>query len=58
VSVLVENKSARNDNQMTGHTTCHRVVNFTGDDELLGQILQIEITEIKSNSLYGEIVRL
>jgi tRNA-2-methylthio-N6-dimethylallyladenosine synthase len=58
VSVLVENKSARNDNQMTGHTTCHRVVNFTGGDELLGQILQIEITEIKSNSLYGEIVRL
>jgi tRNA-2-methylthio-N6-dimethylallyladenosine synthase len=54
--VLVENKSARRDNQMTGHTTCHRVVNFTGSEDLLGQIRQIKITEAKSNSLFGEII--
>ncbi|MDQ3799116.1 MAG: tRNA (N6-isopentenyl adenosine(37)-C2)-methylthiotransferase MiaB [Acidobacteriota bacterium] len=56
VSVLVENTSARHENQMTGHTTCHRVVNFRGGKELLGQILKIKITEVKSNSLYGEII--
>ncbi|HLM02763.1 MAG TPA: TRAM domain-containing protein, partial [Pyrinomonadaceae bacterium] len=56
VSVLVENKSARRDNQMSGHTTCHRVVNFTGGEELLGRVLQIKITEVKSNSLGGEII--
>ncbi|HEX8246984.1 MAG TPA: MiaB/RimO family radical SAM methylthiotransferase, partial [Pyrinomonadaceae bacterium] len=56
VSVLVENKSARHDNQMSGHTTCHRVVNFTGVEDLLGQILRVKITEVKSNSLYGEII--
>jgi tRNA-2-methylthio-N6-dimethylallyladenosine synthase len=56
VSVLVENKSARHDNQMTGHTTCHRVVNFKGGEDLAGQILEIKITEVKSNSLYGEII--
>jgi tRNA-2-methylthio-N6-dimethylallyladenosine synthase len=56
VSVLVENTSAKHDNQMTGHTTCHRVVNFKGGGELLGQILRIKITEAKSNSLFGEII--
>ncbi|HEX8369647.1 MAG TPA: tRNA (N6-isopentenyl adenosine(37)-C2)-methylthiotransferase MiaB [Pyrinomonadaceae bacterium] len=56
VSALVENKSARHDNQMSGHTTCHRVVNFRGAEDLLGQILPIKITEVKSNSLYGEII--
>lgn len=56
VSVLVENTSAKHDNQMTGHTTCHRVANFTGGEDLLGQIRKIKITEIKSNSLYGEII--
>lgn len=56
VSVLVENKSARHDNQMTGHTTCHRVVNFKGGEDLLGQILRVKIKEAKSNSLYGEII--
>jgi tRNA-2-methylthio-N6-dimethylallyladenosine synthase len=56
VSVLVENSSARHDFQMTGHTTCHRVVNFTGGADLLGQILPVKITQIKSNSLSGEII--
>lgn len=56
VSVLVENKSAKHDNQMTGHTTCHRVVNFKGGADLLGQIIDVKITEAKSNSLYGEII--
>lgn len=56
VSVLVENSSARHDNQMTGHTTCHRVVNFNGGAGLLGQILEIKITQVKNNSLYGEII--
>ena len=56
VSVLVENSSARHDNQMTGHSTCHRVVNFTGGGDLLGQILQVKITQRKNNSLGGEII--
>lgn len=56
VSVLVENTSAKHDNQMTGHTTCHRVVNFKGGEDLLGHIRRVKITEIKSNSLYGEII--
>jgi tRNA-2-methylthio-N6-dimethylallyladenosine synthase len=56
VSVLVENKSAKSENQMSGHTTCHKVVNFTGAAELLGKIVEVRITESKRNSLYGELI--
>jgi tRNA-2-methylthio-N6-dimethylallyladenosine synthase len=52
VSVLVEGASVRSESLM-GHSTCHKVVNFAGDKNLLGQIVDVEVTEIKSNSLFG-----
>ncbi len=57
VEVLVEGLSAKSKQDMTGHTTCNKVVNFKGDAQLTGQLKQILITDIKSNSLYGEIVQ-
>ncbi|HXF43287.1 MAG TPA: tRNA (N6-isopentenyl adenosine(37)-C2)-methylthiotransferase MiaB [Pyrinomonadaceae bacterium] len=53
--VLVEKVSARSENDLSGHTTCHRVVNFKGDFSLLGKIVNVRIIEAKSNSLYGEV---
>ena len=53
LSVLVEGESARSSSDLTGHSTCNKVVNFTGDKELLGRIANIRITEAKANSLYG-----
>jgi len=53
VSVLVEGESARSVDDVTGHSTCHKVVNFKGDSSLRGQIVEVEITEAKTNSLYG-----
>jgi tRNA-2-methylthio-N6-dimethylallyladenosine synthase len=53
VSVLVEGESARSMDDMTGHSTCHKVVNFTGDASLCGQIVEVIVTEAKPNSLYG-----
>ena len=53
VSVLVEGESARSADDITGHSTCHKVVNFKGDSNLRGQIVEVEITEAKNNSLYG-----
>ena len=53
VSVLVERTSARSDEDVTGHSTCHKVVNFKGDSHLLGQLVDVLITEAKPNSLYG-----
>jgi tRNA-2-methylthio-N6-dimethylallyladenosine synthase len=53
VSVLVAGTSARSTQDVTGHSTCHKVVNFPGDIQLQGQIIDVRITEAKNNSLYG-----
>ena len=53
VSVLVERPSTRSAEDMTGHSTCHKVVNFKGDALLEGKIVDVLITEAKNNSLYG-----
>lgn len=56
VSVLVEGESSRSAEDLTGHTTCNKVVNFKGDARLLGEIVSVRVTEAKANSLYGEVV--
>ncbi len=53
VSVLVEGESARSMDDMTGHSTCHKVVNFAGDASLCGRIVEVIVTKAKPNSLYG-----
>lgn len=53
VSVLVEGRSARSEKDLTGHSTCHKVVNFKSSSTQQGQILKVRITEAKSYSLYG-----
>jgi len=54
VSVLVEGRSARSEKDLTGHSTCHKVVNFKSSSTRQGQILKVQITEAKSYSLYGQ----
>jgi tRNA-2-methylthio-N6-dimethylallyladenosine synthase len=54
VSVLVEGPSARSEKDLTGHSTCHKVVNFSGGSTEKGKILKVRITEAKSYSLYGQ----
>ena len=39
----------------SGHTTCHKVVNFESPDDVLGRIVKVKITKGKTNTLYGEI---
>ena len=52
--VLVSGKSRR-ENQWSGHTTCHRVVNFTSQEQaLLGKYAQVRVTAATPNSLVGE----
>src|SRR6478672_643354 len=55
LKVLVEGISSRNTDGLTGHSTCHKVVNFKGGPELLGQVVEVRIKEIKANSLFGEV---
>jgi len=56
LSVLAEKRSAKSDLDLFGHSTCHRVVNFSCGSEFLGKIVDVRITQAKSNSLYGEVV--
>jgi tRNA-2-methylthio-N6-dimethylallyladenosine synthase len=55
LEVLVEGKSMKDTNVLSGHTTCHRTVNFNGSEELLGKIVKVKIVESKVNTLVGEI---
>ena len=57
LSVLAEKISARSEQDLSGHSTCHRVVNFEGGRELLGSIVNVRINRVKANSLYGEVVK-
>ena len=56
VNVLVERESSRSEKDLMGHSTCHKVVNFTGDKMLEGEMVDVRVTAAKSNSLYGEMV--
>ncbi len=56
VEVLVESESKNNPQLLFGRTRGNKTVNFPGDKELVGQLLDIKITEAKTWSLYGEIV--
>jgi tRNA-2-methylthio-N6-dimethylallyladenosine synthase len=55
VKVLAEKISGKTSTHLTGHTTCHKVVNFEARAENLGEILDVKITESKTNTLFGEI---
>jgi len=55
VEVLVEGESTKTPEDLTGHSTCQKVVNFSGSKDLLGQIMKVRITKAKSNSMYGEL---
>ena len=55
LKVLAERTSAKSEEVLTGHSTCHRVVNFPADKNLLGKVLEVEITESKVNSLFGRV---
>jgi len=57
VSVLVERESLRSNEDMAGHSTCHKVVNFRADKTLPGDIVDVVITKGNPNSLYGELSR-
>jgi tRNA-2-methylthio-N6-dimethylallyladenosine synthase len=54
--VLVEGKSRR-ENQWTGHTSRNQILNFSSTaKELLGEYVQVRVTEANPNSLVGEMI--
>lgn len=56
VEVLVEALSARSPSDLTGHTTCNKIVNFCAEAKLIGEIVRVQVTEAKAHSLYGQVL--
>ncbi len=56
VTVLVERPSKRNSGELAGRTENNRIVNFEGDASLIGNFVELEITEAHPNSLRGKVV--
>jgi tRNA-2-methylthio-N6-dimethylallyladenosine synthase len=54
--ILVEGRSRKDANELMGRTECNRTVNFKGQPRLVGQMLDVTITEALPHSLRGEVV--
>jgi len=54
--ILVEGASKRDGSELMGRTECNRVVNFAGGSRLMGQMVEVTITEAKAYTLRGEVV--
>ncbi|HCG8031702.1 tRNA (N6-isopentenyl adenosine(37)-C2)-methylthiotransferase MiaB [Vibrio parahaemolyticus] len=55
--VLVEGPSKKNLMELRARTENNRVVNFEGSAGLIGQFVDVKITDVFANSLRGELVR-
>jgi tRNA-2-methylthio-N6-dimethylallyladenosine synthase len=53
--ILVEGFSKKSDEEMSGRTENNRVVNFVGDESMVGQFIDVEITTALNNSLKATI---
>lgn len=53
--LLVTGSSKKDSQQLAGRTECNRVVNFDGPQELIGQFVEVTISDALPNSLRGRI---
>jgi tRNA-2-methylthio-N6-dimethylallyladenosine synthase len=54
--VLVEGPSKNNKSVLQGKTRTGKTVNFKGEEDLVGKLVQIRIVKARPFSLYGEVV--
>jgi tRNA-2-methylthio-N6-dimethylallyladenosine synthase len=54
--VLVEGRSRKSADELMGRTACNRIVNFSGDPRLVGQMIDLRITSALPHSLRGEVL--
>ncbi len=54
--ILVEGPSRKDPNELMGRTECNRIVNFAGPKRLVGQMIDVTITQAYPHSLRGEVV--
>jgi tRNA-2-methylthio-N6-dimethylallyladenosine synthase len=54
--ILVEGPSRKDPAELMGRTECNRIVNFKGERRLVGQMVEVNVTEAYPHSLRGEVV--
>src|SRR5690606_18214830 len=54
--ILVERPSRKNPKEFAGRTENNRIVNFEGHPRLVGQMVDVVITQTTTNSLRGRLV--
>jgi tRNA-2-methylthio-N6-dimethylallyladenosine synthase len=55
--ILVEGPSRKNIMELCGRTENNRIVNFEGDHRSIGGFVDVEITEVHTNSIRGKFIR-
>ncbi|MCC2615302.1 tRNA (N6-isopentenyl adenosine(37)-C2)-methylthiotransferase MiaB [Aestuariibacter halophilus] len=55
--ILVEGPSKKNPMELSGRTENNRVVNFEGTPDMIGEFVDVTITDVFTNSLRGDVVR-
>jgi tRNA-2-methylthio-N6-dimethylallyladenosine synthase len=53
--ILVEGPSRKDASELMGRTECNRIVNFAGQPRLIGQLIDVNITEAYPHSLRAEV---
>ncbi|MEW9124657.1 MAG: tRNA (N6-isopentenyl adenosine(37)-C2)-methylthiotransferase MiaB, partial [Thermotaleaceae bacterium] len=56
VEILVEGESKNDDTKLMGRTRTNKLVNFSGEKEMIGKLVQVKITEAKTFSLEGIVI--
>ena len=54
--ILVEGNARKDESELMGRTECNRVVNFAGQPRLVGQLVDVRITETRTYTLRGEVL--
>ena len=56
VPVLLESTSEKDDSMLMGYTDTMKLVNVKADKDLIGKIVNVKITEVKTWSMDGKVV--
>ncbi|MFL2559766.1 MAG: tRNA (N6-isopentenyl adenosine(37)-C2)-methylthiotransferase MiaB [Gammaproteobacteria bacterium] len=55
-TVLVEGISVKRDSELFGRSNNNKIINFAGSKNLIGQFVDIKITELRANTLHGNLL--
>ena len=55
-TVLVEGISVKRNSELFGRSNNNKIINFAGSKNLIGQFVDIKITELRTNTLHGNLL--